>query len=107
MSYVIYNKVTTKILYAGRGKNDKKTYKTEGAARAALTRYFQSPVDDWINRNKPVEVREDYNIAEYIHFCEKIEKTVTVKNLMSGRDVVQSVNTPLSCDVSRETYWSI
>jgi hypothetical protein len=28
-----------------------------------------------------------------------------VKNLMSGKDVVQAKNTPLCCDVSSETYW--
>ena len=37
----------------------------------------------------------------------KIEKTTTVKNLMSGKDVVQSVNTPHCCDVSSETYWAM
>ena len=30
-----------------------------------------------------------------------------VQNLMSGRDVVQAKNTPVCCDVSSETYWSM
>jgi len=30
-----------------------------------------------------------------------------VQNLMSGRDVVQDKDTPLCCDVSSETYWSM
>jgi hypothetical protein len=30
-----------------------------------------------------------------------------VKNLMSDRDVIQAKDTPLCCDVSMETYWSM
>lgn len=36
-----------------------------------------------------------------------IEKKETVKSLMSGKLVVQGVNTPLCCDPSSETYWSM
>lgn len=32
---------------------------------------------------------------------------ITVKNLMTGRDVEIDINTPLSCDPSSETYWSM
>jgi hypothetical protein len=35
------------------------------------------------------------------------EGSHVVQNLLSGRDVVQAVNTPLCCDVSRETYHSM
>jgi hypothetical protein len=32
--------------------------------------------------------------------------TKVVKNLMSGKDVTISRDTPLCCDPSSETYWS-
>jgi len=34
-------------------------------------------------------------------------KMETVVNLMSGKKVKQAVGTPLCCDVSSETYWSM
>jgi hypothetical protein len=33
--------------------------------------------------------------------------TKTVKSLMSGKDVEIALNTPLCCDPSSETYWSM
>ena len=33
--------------------------------------------------------------------------TKTVTNLMSGKEVQIPVNTPLACDPSSETYWSM
>jgi hypothetical protein len=46
-------------------------------------------------------------VAELGDFRTNIEKYETVTNLMSGKPVRQSVNTPLSCDVSSEIYWSL
>jgi hypothetical protein len=51
--------------------------------------------------------KEDFAVAEISDFRANIEKYETVTNLMSGKPVRQSVNTPLSCDVSSETYWSM
>jgi hypothetical protein len=50
---------------------------------------------------------DEVEVAEKDHFLKNVEKKEVVKNLMSGKDVVQSVNTPLCCDVSSETYWSM
>jgi hypothetical protein len=33
--------------------------------------------------------------------------TRKVVNLMSGKEVEININTPLSCDPSSETYWSM
>jgi len=35
------------------------------------------------------------------------EKYMTVKNLMSGKDVVIAKDTPHCCNPSSETYWSM
>ena len=91
MTYVVYHKETTRYLPG------KYQFETERAAKAAITRAH----------NKGKINREDYTFAEYCHFVDNIEKTVTVTNLMSGNPVEQRVNTPHCCDVSSETYWSM
>jgi len=98
MSYVVYNKFTTRYLTKHpKVRTKKETFATYAAAQAAITR----------EHNKGVIDRIDFLIAEYSVFHKSIEKTETVNNLMSGKPVVQSVNTPLGCDPSSETYWSM
>jgi hypothetical protein len=94
MAYVVYNKETTKTIRAKA--YGKEYYATEAAAKAFLTRM-----------TKMGYRKEDFAVAELGDFRENIEKYETVTNLMSGKPVRQSVNTPLSCDVSSETYWSM
>jgi hypothetical protein len=101
MSYIVYNKATTKIL---KKKNGMNAYGSEAAAKAGLTR---SATCYGIRHPAYIRNKDDYAIAEAKHFYEHIEKKETVINLMSGKPVIQSVNTPLCCDVSSETYWSM
>jgi len=96
--FVVYHKDTTRFLRILKNRHwEDAKFASEGAAKAAMTRL----------EKKGAVVRADYLIAESGVFYATIEKTETVKNLMSGKDVVQSVNTPLCCDPSSETYWSI
>ena len=44
-------------------------------------------------------------LAEAFYLGHVTKKTVT--SLMSGKDVEISVDTPLCCDPSSETYWSM
>ena len=74
----------------------KEYYATEGAARAFLTRMVKKGYR-----------REDFDVAELGYFRKNIEKYETVTNLMTGKPVRQSVNTPYYCSVASETYWSI
>ena len=94
MAYVVYNKETTKTIRAKA--YGKEYYATEAAAKAFLTRMVKMGYR-----------KEDFSVAEIGNFRTNIEKYETVTNLMSGKPVRQSVNTPLSCDVSSETYWSM
>jgi len=48
-----------------------------------------------------------YGIAEINHYYATIERTVTRKNLMSGIEYKESVNTPLCCSPASESYWSM
>ena len=99
MSHVIYNIETSKIYEVRKPGHyyGKTSYANERAAKAALTREV----------NKGKINRDEYAIAEAGYYAENIEKYETVINLMSGKEVRQSVNTPLCCDPSSETYWSM
>ena len=102
MSYVVYNIETTRYLCNHSGvKTDKTHFETEAAAKAALTREIKNTA----TKRYPI-LREQFAIAGADRFHGVIEKTETVTNLMSGKPVIQSVNTPLCCDPSSETYWS-
>lgn len=91
MRYVIFHKDSTLLL----GKRD--GYATERAAKAGMTRECGKHLLDLAQ----------YDVAEAKHFAQHIEKTKTVKNLISGKDVVIPVNTPHYCDPSCESYWSM
>lgn len=94
MSFVIYHKDSTLLLNGTR-------YVTEAAAKGALTKMVNNaPTDESF-------VKTDWHIAEHLHFSKCIEKTETKTNLMSGTAFTQPVNTPMSCDPSTETYWSM
>ena len=98
MSFVIYHAKTTVILSIYRnGFWQDATYKTEGAARAAFTRLVKTGKI----------LYTEYNIDELINFYKNIEKTEIKYNLITGLPFVQSVNTPLCCDPSSETYHSM
>lgn len=103
MSYVIYNKETTMILKA-RGKSWGmwvESYKSEAAAKAALTRL------DKAGKLDKDTVKEDYAIASSREFYENIEKKVERKNLMSGKPYMEGVNTPAYLSPACESYWSM
>lgn len=99
MSYVIYNKQST-VIYTYVRRNPWKrveSYATFGAAKAAFTRL-----------SKKGEVNEqDWSIADSELFYMLIEKHVTKKNLMSGEEFRERVNTPHYCSPSSESYWSM
>ena len=95
--FVLFNCETTKIVRIVRnGYWQDAKFATEAAAKAAATRLSKAGK----------LVLEDHSVMDMKEFV-LIEKTETVVNLMSGKPVVQSVNTPLCCDVSSETYWSM
>jgi hypothetical protein len=95
--FVLFHVESTKIvriLRSGYWQDAK--FATEGAAKACATR---------LSKAGKLELN-NHAVMEECEFA-RIEKKETVINLMSGKPVVQSVNTPLCCDVSSETYWSM
>ena len=91
MAHVAYNKDTTRLL-------NKTIYATRGAAKAGLTRAAKA--DSTL-------IKADYDVAEYSMFSNFIEKMVTKKNLLSGKEYEERENTPISCSPASETYWSM
>jgi len=88
--YIIYEKSTTR-LYGGSLMPNR--YSTERGAKICMTRKGKNP--------------ELWAVADEGDFHSKIEKQVTKKNLISGKEFTQPVNTPLCCDPSSETYWNM
>jgi hypothetical protein len=100
MAYVIYDKASTKLKGKAGG------YKTSAAAARALTLMEKarraSGDHDPANHCK---VR--FAIADDAYFYGHIEKRVMKTNLMTGKQYMESVNTPLACSPASETYWSM
>ena len=106
MSYVIYNRKTTKTLLAPARSVGcyNETYKSRTAAKAALTRLDNK---DKLGRGEdgfPL-LKTDFRIAEMQDFRANIEKTVTRTNAMTGKEFQEPINTPYSCSPSSENYW--
>lgn len=95
MAYVVYNVGTTQTVNEKRFGRE--TYKTEAAAKAARTRMIK-------------RIKFDPNqlaVAEVAFYTQNIATTVTRTNLMTGKTYQESVNTPMCCSPSSETYWSM
>lgn len=98
MRYVVYHKDTTRYLCKHpKVRTNLESFETERAAKAALTREV----------NRGAVKREDFLVTSYDTFFATVEKTETKANLLTGTPFTQSVNTPLCCDPSSETYWSM
>ena len=106
--WVIYNKSTSQLLKIETNNGRTTTgYYGIGAAKAALTRFHKK----WLKENNILVSNDgpmfDYGIADRDYYYKHIEKTVTRKNMMTGKEYTESINTPLSCSPASETYWSM
>ena len=76
------------------GPNRTRAYKTFGSARATRTRLC----------NKAGYTVDQLNIIDTKHYKPKM---VTRKNLMTGLEFEEDVNTPNCCSPASETFWSM
>jgi len=95
MSYVVYETATTKLVST-------KAYKTMAAARAARTRKINK---EYARTGCPL-LDSAYAVAGTADYYANIERQVPVVNMMSGKTVMESVNTPNFMSVGSEAYWS-
>jgi hypothetical protein len=98
MSYVVYEKASTKRIDGLNGGPDKTCYPTQGAAKAARTQFLKAQL---------VYTAEDILIAESTEFYASIEKDVHGVSAQDGKTpVTVKANTPYCCDPRFERYWS-
>lgn len=109
--FYIYERTSTYIMgkmntRTGEVRPDhRQSYKTMPAAKAALTRMSKRYRADLLESvNDPLY---RYGIAEAEYFHKTIEKSRTVKNMMTDADIVESVNTPGYMSPRSEAYWSM
>lgn len=92
-SYVVYEKDSTIILKNASGSNN---FRSASIARAHITRLVKSGK----------YTRDQLEVEDYMIFVTTIEKKHMVKNLITGKMVEESVNTPYCCSVASATYWA-
>ena len=83
----------------------RQSYKTMAAAKAALTRMSKLYRADLLESVNDPMFR--YGIAEAAYFHKSIEKSRKTSNMMSGKPIVEPVNTPNYMSPSSEAYWSM
>lgn len=96
--WYLYEKDTSRIV---------KSYKSHAAALAARTRLQKKYLVDnglYVTNDGPLF---DLAVADSRYYHMIIEQRVTRKNLITGQEYEESVNTPLCCSPSSETYWSM
>ena len=108
--FYIYEKSSTFIMgpYTVRREvrpDHRKSYKTMPAAQAALTRMSKRYRADMLDSVNDPQYR--YGIAEANYFHTTIEKSRTVKNMMNGAAIQETVNTPGYMSPRSEAYWSM
>ena len=109
--FYIYEKSSTYIMgkvntRTGEVRPDhRQSYKTMAAAKAALTRMSKRYRADLLDSVNDPQFR--YAIAEADYFHKSIEKSRKTSNMMSGKPMVEPVNTPNYMSPSSEAYWSM
>jgi hypothetical protein len=94
MSYVLVNK-QSQVRHNQLPKSGS-SYKSEAAAKAALTRY----------RGGPMSLGDDWCIMSMAEYQAQVPM-MTVTNLMTGKPLTIPADTPWACNPSSETYWSM
>ena len=102
MTFVIYNKETTKLAYRANRGISKQTWNTESSAKSFLTRCEKglSKIPYVNNFHK-----DDYAIAEKDFFHKNIEKMQEGICARTGNKIVQPVNIPYHLDKTFSNYW--
>ena len=109
--FYIYEKTSTLIMgkmnsRTGEVRPDhRKSYKTISAAQAALTKMSKRYRADLLETVNDPQYR--FGVAEANYFHTTIEKSRTVKNMMNGAAIVETVNTPGYMSPRSEAYWSM
>ena len=94
--FVVYEIDSTR--YAGRkGQYGDPIFASVAAAKSHIARLVKSGK----------YTRSQLEIAPLGYFKANIEKQVIRKNLLSGKEYSESINTPNYCSPASESYWSM
>lgn len=111
--YVIYNKATTAIKEIVKHRPYKVTssYKSEAAAKAAITRLSKAAQEE-ADYNIDKDPQFIYSIAEAQYYYDNIEKQVTRTGIMPGTGKESTITMSINdvggvCDPFTERYWSM
>ena len=103
--WVIYNKKSSAMLVIRKANGrTSDQYYGEAAAKAALTRYCKKSGLNFTDPEYPLYL---YGLAEVNYYYKNIERQVKRVNLMTGAEYMESVNTPIYCSPSSDSYWSM
>lgn len=114
--YVIYDQTADNRIV--EVKRHTRYYKTQSAAKAAITRASKkyqelagtvpagrlAKMEDYRIDKDPQFI---YAVAEIKYYQANLEKFVERTDFMSGKKFMESVNTPHYCSPSSEAYWSM
>lgn len=86
-------------------------YKLDKRYKTGRSKVWYADFHDLTDTDLKAKLDETIEIAsEFVDLskcCIEHTEFRTVKNLMSGTDVKIAADTPLCCDPSSETYWSM
>lgn len=91
-TYVVYEVNSSRIV--GININ---YHATERSAKSCRTRL--------VNSGK--YTADDLAVAELDYYRKNIEKMIKRRNLLTGAEYEESINTPNCCSPASETYWSM
>lgn len=105
MTYVIYHIKSTMQVGPTESGNPHslyaKSYKTFGHALNAANKWNTKAQIEGLIGPGP------YGVAEVEHYRNRVVRTVTRTNLLSGKEYQEASNTPGFCSPSSEAYWTM
>ena len=107
MSYVIFDRATTRIMNAKGLFNEDQRYKTLAAAKGAQTRALKALLKLPENDRSDAKDVEFIDVAESTDFFTNIELEDERVNSMTKKTYMERANTSRCCSPSSELYWTM
>jgi hypothetical protein len=98
--------IRTFTVYHAASTIEKKTFRYRHHAETYARKLNANNQTIWGNSVDQTE-SPVYAVAPTDYYRDRVVYTVTVKNLLSGREYQEASNTPGYCSPSREAYWTM
>ena len=103
--YVIVDPASKRLCRTRPNDYGHSQFNSPGDAMRSLVAYIKRKMKYGSKREQ--EEALTYFVMSLEEYNKAMRTTKTVRNLMTGKEVEIDINTPLSCDPSSETYWSM